>query len=121
VTYHDEPVATASAWYMKQYGLNTGYLHMVGVSPEHQGKHLGYWASIAVLHQFVKENRDSAVLQTDDYRLSAIRTYLRMEFEPVIFHENLRERWRNILKDIDRSDLIAKLDPILSGPLVNIP
>jgi mycothiol synthase len=121
VTYYGEPVATASAWYRKQYGLNTGYLHMVGVSHEHQGKHLGYWVSVAVLHQLVIENRDSAVLQTDDFRLPAIRTYLQMEFEPVIFHENLCERWWNIFKAIDRSDLVAQFDPILSGPLVNIP
>jgi len=121
VTYRDEPVATASAWYMKQYGPAMGYLHLVGVAPEHQGKHLGYWVSIAALHQFVVEKRTSAMLLTDDYRLSAIRTYLHAGFDPVLVHENQRERWRAILTAVGRTDLLPQLEPILSGPVVTVP
>jgi len=36
-------------------------------------------------------------LETDDYRLPAIKTYLNLGFEPLLVHENQRDRWRNIL------------------------
>jgi mycothiol synthase len=120
VAYGDEPVATASAWQVERFGPAIGYLHMVGVSPEHQGKHLGYWVSMAVLHQFVEVGRMEAVLQTDDFRLPAIKTYLRMGFEPLLIHENQRERWRKNLCDLKRNDLVTQFDAILSGPVVTV-
>lgn len=120
VTHKDEPVATASAWQVDRFGPVVGYLHMVGVSPEHQGKHLGYWVSVAVLHQFVEAGRMEAVLQTDDFRLPAIKTYLRMGFEPVLVHENQRERWRKNLRDLKEDDLIIQFSRILNGPVVKV-
>ena len=92
-----EPVATASAWHMPKYGPQTGCIHMVGVRPDHQGKRLGYLASLAALYQFAAEGRTRALLETDDYRLPAIKTYLNLGFEPLLVHENQRDRWRNIL------------------------
>ncbi len=120
VTHGDEPVATASAWQCERFGPVIGYLHMVGVSPGHQGKHLGYWVSLAVLHHFITEGRIEAVLQTDDFRLPAIKTYLRMGFEPLLVHENQRNRWRKNLQDLGRGDLISVFDPILSGPVIRV-
>ncbi len=120
VVHGDEPVATASAWQVDRFGPVVGYLHMVGVSPEHQGKHLGYWVSVAVLHQFVEAGRMEAVLQTDDFRLPAIKTYLRMGFEPLLVHENQRERWRKNLGDLKRNDLITAFESILRGPLIKL-
>ena len=46
-----KPVATATAWYRKKWGQNTGYLHMVGVLPEETGQGLGLQVSLAALHQ----------------------------------------------------------------------
>jgi mycothiol synthase len=120
VVHGDEPVATASAWQVDRFGPVIGYLHMVGVSPEHQGKHLGYWVSIAVLHQFVEAGRMEAVLQTDDFRLPAIKTYVRMGFEPLLVHENQRERWRKNLGDLKRDDLVTQFRGILFGPVIQI-
>jgi mycothiol synthase len=120
VTCGDEPVATASAWQVDRFGPVIGYLHMVGVSPEHQGKQLGYWVSLAVLHHFVAVGRMEAVLQTDDFRLAAIKTYLRMGFEPVLIHENQRERWRKNLCGLGRGELVTKFEAILSGPVTQV-
>ncbi|MBN1553669.1 MAG: GNAT family N-acetyltransferase [Phycisphaerae bacterium] len=97
ITRGDTPVATASAWYMDKYGPDLGYIHMVGVLPSHQGKKLGYWVNLAALHYFAAENRKGAVLQTDDFRRAAIKTYIRLGFEPCLVHENQRERWNQIL------------------------
>jgi mycothiol synthase len=43
-------------------------------------------------------NLDVAVLETDDWRLAAIRTYLRLGFEPDPVEEEHAARWRRVLK-----------------------
>lgn len=96
VTYDDVPVATASAWYRPEWGRDTGYVHYVGTSTRHAGRKLGYWVSLAVLHRFVFEGRARAVLQTDDHRVPAIKTYLQLGFVPWLVEEDQRQRWRTI-------------------------
>ena len=120
VIHNDTPVATASAWWFQEFGPEAGYLHMVGVSPEHRGKHLGYWVSMAVLHHFVLEQRTEAVLRTDDFRRPAIRTYIKMGFDPMLVHENQRNRWTTILQDMGYADLLLKYKSILDGPIHSI-
>ena len=51
----------------------------------------------------VREGRQRAFLSTDDFRLPAIRTYLKLGFEPYLVHENQRERWRKVLAAIGRA------------------
>lgn len=91
----DVPVATAAAWYHPLWGGEFGYLFFVAVKPEHRGKSLGYLVSLAALHQFLREDRRQAVLETDDHRIAAIKTYLRLGFTPHVTEET-RERWKRI-------------------------
>jgi mycothiol synthase len=111
------PVATASAWYRPSWGMDTGYVHFVGADPAHGGKHLGYWVSLAVLHRFVFEGRSRAVLETDDFRVAAVKTYLRLGFEPWLVEENQRERWRNVITGNGLEGLCPNLETIVSGPV----
>ena len=116
VVHGDEPVATASAWLMDPWPADTGFLHMVGVMPEHQGHRLGHWVSLAVLHHFVREERTRAVLQTDDFRVAAVKTYLKLGFVPFLIHENQRERWRNLFGVVGLdAPTRSRLEPLLSG------
>lgn len=91
------PCATASAYRREDYGNDTGYLHYVAVCPAHAGRHLGAAASLAALWQMRAEGLQSAVLQTDDFRLAAIATYRRLGFEPLIVNESHPERWKAVL------------------------
>lgn len=102
------PVATASAWYRPEWGENTGYLHMVGTHSSHTRKGLGFQVSLAALHRMIAEGRTSAVLQTDDFRIPAIKTYLKLGFEPLIVHENQPERWRDVFSAIGRPELVDR-------------
>jgi mycothiol synthase len=96
---HDQlPVATATAWHRPEWGETVGYLHMVGLLPKYAGKGLGLQASLAALHQMKKEGKKSAVLETDDFRLPAIKTYLRLGFQPKFTHESHPGRWDNVSK-----------------------
>jgi mycothiol synthase len=101
ICFDNHPVATASAWYMEKYGPDFGYIHMVGVLSSYQGKSLGYWISLACLHYFVRENRKKAILQTDDFRLAAIKTYLNLGFKPHIVDDGQINRWSNIFNKIN--------------------
>lgn len=89
-------VATASAWRAENWGKNTGVIHMVGALSTHRGHHLGYQVCLAALHQFMREGVHHVLLQTDDSRLAAIVTYLKLGFTPYLIDPNQAERWVNI-------------------------
>ncbi|UVI32674.1 GNAT family N-acetyltransferase [Paenibacillus spongiae] len=101
--------ATASAWYRPQWNEDTGYLHMVGIVPEQGGKKLGYYASLAALHQMLREGRTRAVLNTDDFRVAAVKTYLNLGFLPQLDAPDHLERWSKLATLLNRR-LIA-VDP----------
>lgn len=100
ICYDNIAVATATAIYNPEYGVNTGYVHMVGVHSSQKRKGLGFLISLAVLHHMLKEGRQDAVLQTDDFRIPAIKTYLNLGFVPEIIHENQEQRWADIYKEL---------------------
>lgn len=72
---------------------DTGYVHWVGAHPAHRGKRLGYFASLAVLHEFVAQGLRGAVLTTDDERTPAIKTYFALGFVPLMSHGSHPARW----------------------------
>ncbi|MBB3128454.1 mycothiol synthase [Paenibacillus rhizosphaerae] len=92
----DAPVATAAAWHKSGLGKETGYLHMVGLLHRYAGRALGAKASLAAMHGMVQEGRRRAVLDTDDFRIPAIKTYLNLGYIPRLVHENQLARWRAI-------------------------
>lgn len=97
VCFGETPVGTASAWEVGYWsdalGDGTGYLHMVAVLPEHRGKKLGYAVSAAAVNEMAKRGDHRAVLQTDEFRKSAIKTYFEMGFAPFIVNEFNRAGW----------------------------
>lgn len=92
----DRPVATASARLMEIYP-GSGYLHWVGVDPAYQGKGLGAHISLCVLRYFKDRGLRDAVLETHDYRLAAVRTYLRLGFVPESRDDAEQRRWARVL------------------------
>jgi len=111
------PVATASAWHRAGVLEGAGSVHYVGVVPAEQGHRLGYWVTLATLHHMCAEGFWRAVLSTDDFRLPAIRTYLRLGFEPLLAHENQRERWPRVFAQIGMPEATARFAAILNGPV----
>lgn len=98
-----QPVATATAWETEQTGSQIGYLHMVGVLPEYTGRGLGCAAVIAALHRMHTERKTEAVLETDDFRLPAIRLYWKLGFRPLYKDESHNPRWEHILRLIQKN------------------
>jgi mycothiol synthase len=99
--YQEEPVGTACAWTQSLDEKKVGYVHMVGVIPEHRGKKLGYALCLSVLHFFRENNFQRAQLHTDDFRLPAIKTYLNLGFKPDYIDENHKARWDAVFNNLN--------------------
>lgn len=76
-----------------------GYVHMVGVHPDYCGKGLGGYLNEIALATLYNMGCDGAWLTTDDWRIPAIRSYLRAGFHPVLYEEDMEERWTKILRE----------------------
>ncbi|BBH21919.1 hypothetical protein Back11_32640 [Paenibacillus baekrokdamisoli] len=95
-------VATACAWEEPQWEEDCGYLHMVGVSSAYSGLGLGYSISLAALQKMREEGKKHAVLETDDFRLSAIHIYLKLGFQPAYEGAELQERWKQVYQNLGK-------------------
>ena len=111
------PAATASAWEEFGFRPETGTIHYVGVDPAYQGRRLGFWVTLAAMHHMREEGCRAVTLTTDDFRLAAIKTYLRLGFEPVLVHENQRDRWRAVFEHLHQPEWIETFARVLNGPL----
>lgn len=107
-------VATASCWRHPRYGAQTAMLHWVAAHADHGGRGLGTVVSLGALQQAVTEGLQRSMLLTDDRRVGALKTYLRLDFEPVMSHESHRDRWRGILASLAWP---RRFEAILAGPL----
>jgi len=94
------PVATTSVRVLPDRFPGSGYVHWVAVDPAYQGQKLGYAIVLAALYEFRRMGLDDAVLETDDDRLAAIKTYQNLGFRPE--HRNALhiERWAKITSDL---------------------
>ena len=110
-----EPAATASCWEDARFGAGSAILHWVGTHPHHSGRRLGHWVSLAVLHHASTLRCSPTFLRTDDLRTAALKTYLRMDFEPVCSHTSHADRWRRVLQRLDYP--VDRFEHILNGPL----
>lgn len=100
VAWQGEPVATASSRYLPDCFPRSGYVHWVGTRPLHARKGLSAALMARVLQDFVERGYEDAVLETEDFRLSALRLYLKLGFLPVyeVRGEDHRERWAAIFR-----------------------
>src|SRR4029077_10740137 len=89
-------VATASARLMDLYP-GSGYLHWVAVDPAFRGRRLGPYISLLVLRHFKDLALRDAIVETHDFRLAAVRTYLRLGFVPEWRDRAEQQRWACLL------------------------
>lgn len=104
------PVATATCWEVPTfYPKCCAVLHMVGVLPDHRAHSLGRIVSAAAMEKARADGFSMIALRTDDFRVPAVRTYLKLGFIPRPLDESQIERWRNILLALDRGALAEHL------------
>ena len=73
-----------------------GQLGWVAGDPEHKGKRLGLAICAAVVGRCIEAGYRRIYVKTDDWRLPAIKTYLKLGFEPFVFREGMAERWQKV-------------------------
>ena len=100
VIHNGIPIGTACAWNEYLHGKPIGYIDMLAVLPEHTGHKLGKWLTVFLLHYFKAQRVVSVMLDTDDFRLPAIKNYLNLGFVPVYAGENHLRRWRRIFEKL---------------------
>ena len=85
-----------------------GTLHMVSVLPQAKGRKIGFAVCAAAVNALLEKVCVYVDLTTDDFRLPAIVTYLRMGFRPVIDTEETRERWERVCEKIDMPEILKE-------------
>jgi mycothiol synthase len=97
VTSNGTPVATAQL-HLKPEGQYAPIpeLGWVAVDPAHKGRALASVASLAVMHYAASQDHREIFLLTDDWRLPAVWTYLKLGFEPWITDASHPERWTKV-------------------------
>ena len=111
-THRGIPVGTACAWRQSVDEKDVGYVHMVGVVAEHTGHKLGKWVSLAVLHYFRDNGFISVMLDTDDFRIPAVKTYLNLGFVPVYVEEGQSKRWRDLFEKLNLPPMTSQIENV---------
>ena len=83
-------------------------LGWVAVDPGDQGRGLGLQVCRAVLWYARRRGWPAATLNTDDWRLPAIRTYLKFGFEPELTHDSHGARWREVRRRLATAALAPR-------------
>lgn len=105
ITWEGQFVATASHRYREEDFPNAAVMHWVGTHPDHRGRGLASALLIHLMHDFAACGDQVAALETQDFRLPAIRAYLRYGFVPM--YE---------FKGEDQRSVWATIFPVLLGP-----
>lgn len=107
VEHAGEVVGTSSAW-VNLSDPGVGYLHMVGLLPEHRGKGLGKALVVAAIDYTRNEGFSAQRLDTDDFREAAILLYLDLGYYPLYMDETHPERWEILARTLRRPDLLER-------------
>jgi mycothiol synthase len=78
-----------------------GELGWVAARPEHGGKGLGLAVCAAATRRFLEDGFEDIYLQTDDWRLAALKVYLKLGYEPFLFAPDMKKRWTEVCRKLD--------------------
>jgi mycothiol synthase len=95
-TSNDVPVGVATLFLYERSGSPYSELGWVAVRPEHRGRGLAYEVCRRVLLFAKSAKHHYTYLTTQDFRLGAIKTYLRLGFEPEITEPDHCARWHEL-------------------------
>ncbi len=103
ITMGGEPVATAQLHLMPDGPyVPIPELGWVAVVPAHQGHGLATVVCLAVMRYAAAAGHHEIFLRTDDPRLPAIWTYLKLGFEPWITDTSHPGRWQTVREHLAR-------------------
>ena len=98
VLENERAVATLAV--LCDYEKKEGYIHMVACREDSRGKGYGTLLNRVAEYTLKKEGMQTAFLTTDDWRIPAIKSYLRAGFLPDLSNEDFKARWEKIYATI---------------------
>ena len=96
-------LAVASERLMPQTYPDAGYVHYVGVAARARGLGLGAIVTARCMTGFVERGLPTAVLETDDFRIPAVITYLRLGYVPTYRNSTEQKAWSGLFPILQRS------------------
>ena len=78
-----------------------GELGWVAGHPDHRGRGLGMAVCTAVMQRYASAGYRRVYLKTDDWRLPAIKVYLKLGFLPFLFSPDVEQRWQEVCGELD--------------------
>ena len=78
-----------------------GELGWVAGNPAHSGKNLGTAVCAAVTARLIGAGYHLIHLNTDDFRLPAIKIYLKLGYVPFLFTSDMPDRWRAVCEKLN--------------------
>ena len=84
--------------YQYSHEQDTGTIHMVGIKKDYLGKRLALPMILYAVKMMLEDGKKIINLTTDDWRLPAIKTYLRAGFKPVYHKPDMEGRWSKIME-----------------------
>lgn len=111
VSYQNKLVATASSQIRAHRSTTSGYVHWVASHPDYRGRNLALALVTRLLQDFVERHYRDAFLETQAFRLAAIKTYLRLGFIPVYHFEgkDFQDLWSEIFQNLLKLNGSAKV------------
>jgi GNAT superfamily N-acetyltransferase len=85
----------------------TGWLHMVTAKPEARGKGVAKYLVAIAEAAIYKNGMKKILLQTKEFRAVAIKAYLRAGYKPVLYTDEMEERWCAFLSEHGYSGIDA--------------
>lgn len=98
IVEYDKAVATLTV--LCDYEKKEGYIHMVACQESARGKGYGTLLNRIAEYTLKKEEMETAYLTTDDWRIPAIKSYLRIGFKPDLSTDDFKLRWRKIYEQL---------------------
>jgi len=94
--------ATAMGWYKPTAIFADGYeMGWVAADPAHRGKGLGQLVVSAVTRALLGHGARRIFLLTDDWRLPAIKGYLKTGYVPLYHKADMETRWRHVFGELN--------------------
>lgn len=106
-------IGTAAAWVETERDPGVGYLHMVGLLPEHRGHRLGALLTVEAIRYSCHEGYHAQRLLTDDFREPAVRLYLDLGYYPLYTDPSHPQRWAALADKLNRHQAIARARNLL--------
>lgn len=114
-------VATAAA--QNTGKPNHAHLHMVANPTEFRGMGFSKYVCWAAIDSMRKAGQMTSELSSDDFRLGALKTYLRLGYVPILCREDMEGRWLAVMEKLGYTTLptVIEVNNVFEeGPTLNL-